>query len=128
MFETIKSIDFILPVICITLLIFLSTRLYSFRNMSNQELMSISFVFVLGKLVYKLDFLLILVYVVISFINANYILPIVVVVISFIFSKLLLTNKKLPPSTSIPKPIMIFNCLLIILAFVVFLVYVIKII
>ena len=121
MIEFIKSTDFLIPFISNTFLIFLSTRLYSLRNMPYEKLKSeFNFTFVLGKIIYKLGIYLTIVFLIINFIKGIYLKPITAIVLSVFLAVLLTKNKRLSPSTEIPYPIMTFNCILITVVFIVF--------
>lgn len=127
--DIITSTDFLIPFICNTLLFFLTTRLYSLRNMSLSQLSSeFNLAFVLGKLVYQLGIYLAIAYLIISFIKGTYLTPILAVVLSVIIGILLTRNKNLKPSTQIPLQIMTFNCVLITIVFVAFLIYTISLV
>lgn len=122
--EFLTSTEFWTPLTCITLLFFLSTRLYSLRNMPLAKLSSeFNIAFVFGKLVYQSDMVLIIFYIIINFLNGDYLKPIAVIALSFVLFKALLSNKKLGPSTTIPLPVMTFNCILTTLVFIIFAVF-----
>ena len=113
---------FFIPVICISVLVFFSSRLYSFRNMTLAQLKSefhISFVF--GKIAYSLYSILIIAYLIISFTKGLFLKPIVIIILSYIFGNSSANNKNLPLSTQIPYPIMIINCILMFAFFCIFL-------
>jgi len=125
MIETITSIDFLLPLICITLLFFFGARLYSLRNMSVPKLVSeFNLAFGLGKIFYQLYLFLIVAYIIVSFINGIYILSIITTFLGALLGRLLLRNKNLSPSTAIPFQIMTINCISISVVFIVLLIYI----
>lgn len=125
--ESLLSVDFLLPLISITLMIFLMVRLYSLRNMSYKRLMTeFNIAFVLGKLAYYLAFFIILAYLIISFSQGSFLIPIMATVLGVILSRLWVVKIKLPPATMIAYPMMTFNCVLMIITFSVFTIYTFK--
>lgn len=122
------SVDFLLPLICIALLLFFISRLYSLRNMSIPKVISeFNVAFALGKTAYSLSVFLLIAYIILSFINGIYLLPIITSTLGFVIGRLLASNKKLTPSTTIPYQIMTINCISISVVFVIFLMYIINI-
>lgn len=121
MTDFLTSVDLWIPLVSVTLFIFLSTRLYSLRNMSLSRLNSeFNIAFVMGKIVTKIDMWLVIGYLIINFINGNYLKPIIIVVLGLLIGRALTMNKNLKPSTAIPYEIMTFNCILFTLVFIVF--------
>ncbi len=128
MMETFTSTDFILPFICILFLFFLSTRLYSLRNMELSRLTSeFNIFFAFGKVAYSWYLILIIAFIIVSMINGNFLIPITASLLGFILSFLIAKNLNLPPTTQIPFRQMTINCILITLAFIILLIHVFRI-
>lgn len=126
--ETFTSTDFILPFICILFLFFLSTRLYSLRNMELSRLTSeFNIFFAFGKVAYSWYLILIIAFIIVSMINGNFLIPITASLLGFILSFLIAKNLNLPPTTQIPFRQMTINCILITLAFIILLIHVFRI-
>lgn len=128
MIQTFTSVDFILPFVCILFLAYLSTRLYSLRNMGMARLTSeFNILFAFGKFAYSWYLVLILAFIIVSMLNGNFLIPIAATLLGFILSFFIARNLNLPPTTQIPFPLMTINCILITVAFIILLIHIIKI-
>lgn len=128
MIEKVLALSFWLPLIYSTIILVLSARMYSLRNISiKRAFTDFSIGIGLARVSYVIGFWVIIAFVIISFINKDFIMPIIDVFIAYRISLLIgrKLNPYLSPSRDIPKELMLLNGVFLLITIVLFTYYII---
>ena len=130
MIDKVLTLSFWLPMIYSTIILVLSARMYSLRNISiNKAFTDFSIGIGLARISYAIGFWVIVAFVIVSFINKDFIMPIIDVFIAYRISLLIgkKLNPYLAPSRDIPKKLMLLNGIFSLITIVLFIYYIIEI-